>query len=578
MSNIRILPESVATRIAAGEVVERPASVLRELMDNSIDAGADRIDVRMEAGGRRLIRVSDNGSGMDRDDLLLSVERHATSKVRDLDDLFSVSTLGFRGEAIPSIASVSRMEITSRPKDQVSGHRLIIKGGELQSIEETGAPPGTVVSVRDLFFNTPARRKFLRTARTEASHVMDVFSRIALPFSGIHFRLMEGDKVVMNYPDSGDERERLSMLVGREVADRMEEISAEWGGVLIRGYVAPPESSRSRGDRIFVYVNGRSVRDRLVTRAVMEAYGQRLMKGRYPQAMILLDLPPFSVDINVHPAKQEVRFRDAGNLYNALVSSVRSGLGPGATGPGPDRAAGEVLDRVWDRRGDSFQVREQADGGPTVHESAPISWGRGPDLQGALGSGSLRVIGQLGGTYILCQADEGLLLVDQHAAHERIVYESLSRSVSEARLQGQAFLIPRRFELSVREAETVSMRSDVLARLGLEFEPFGGGTVLLRSVPVQLLEVDLDEFLGELLPVLEEKGKDLTRGEGFHDLVAVMACHGAIRAGKSLSHLEMTSLIEELERAGLKTNCPHGRPVYRKIAWAELERMFKRVT
>ncbi|MFP3928667.1 MAG: DNA mismatch repair endonuclease MutL [Desulfobacteraceae bacterium] len=575
MTRIRVLPESVATRIAAGEVVERPASVVRELMDNSIDAGADRIEVTIEGGGRKLIRVSDNGLAMGRDDLLLSVERHATSKVRDMEDIFSVATLGFRGEALPSIASVSRMEITSRPREQVSGHRLIIKGGDLQSIDEVGAPPGTTVSVRDLFFNTPARRKFLRTARTEASHVMEVFSRIALPFNEVHFRLLDGDKAVLSYPDSDDRRERLSMLVGRDVADRMKEISAEWGSIAIRGYAAPPELSRSRGDRILVYVNGRSVRDRLVARAVMEAYGQRLMKGRYPQAILFLELPPSSVDINVHPAKQEVRFREAGTLYNALVSAVQGSLNQETLGRGiryertadPGSGWGEAP-MGWEQTG--IEEAPPQGGGRSL-------WQRDHQDHGGSTRPSLQVIGQLGGTYILCQSDEGLVLVDQHAAHERIVYEELRDRLSGAALEVHAFLIPKRFELSLQEAGLVARHSEALRRLGLELEPFGAGTVLLRSVPTQLMNVDLDRFIEELLPLLKEKGDDLGREEGFHELLTVMACHGAIRAGEPLSEQEMASLLQELQGTGLYTNCPHGRPIFKKFTWGELERMFKRI-
>ena len=326
MSLIRILPESVACQIAAGEVVERPASVARELLDNSLDAGADRIEVRIEAGGQKLIRVSDNGRGMDRDDLLLCVERHATSKVRELEDLFSIGTLGFRGEAIPSVASVSRLEITSRPEESVAGNRIRIEGGRLISVEEIGAPEGTVVAVRDLFFNTPARRKFLRTPKTESYHILETVSRIALPFRGVSFRLLEGERTLLHYPASENEVERLAMLLGRETAQRMETVERAMGPVTVRVNLAPPEMSRSRGDRILVYVNGRNVRDRTLTRAVMEGYGQRLMKGRYPHVVVSLEMDPSLVDINVHPTKQEVRFREGRQVYRAVVTAVDQGL------------------------------------------------------------------------------------------------------------------------------------------------------------------------------------------------------------------------------------------------------------
>jgi DNA mismatch repair protein MutL len=575
MSRIRVLPENVASQIAAGEVVERPASVVRELLDNSLDAAGDRIEVVIEAGGRKLVRVGDNGMGMDRDDLLLSLERHATSKVRALDDLYSIGTLGFRGEAIPSIASVSRLEITSRTEESITAHRLRIDGGRLQSVEETGAPVGTVVAVRDLFFNTPVRRKFLRTAKTETHHVMETVSRIALPYRGVSFRLREGERTLLHYPASEKEVERLAMLLGRETARRMERVERASGPVTVQAHLAPPELSRSRGDRILVYVNGRNVRDRLLTRAIMEGYGQRLMKGRYPQAVIALEMDPSLVDINVHPTKQEVRFHDGRAVYRAVVSAVDEGLygrgGAAVHSAFPKREAdpGPAVSFSGTAEGRRrYQTPETTEDWTFERSGAPAQQGF---------QRTCLVIGQLKNTYILCQAEDGLLLVDQHAAHERVVYDALRKRARDGAAETQPFLIPKQVELSLAEAGVLEEHGAALARLGLEVEPFGGTTCLLRSVPPVLLEVDLDAFLRELLARLKETGGELESDAAMDELLAVMACHGAVRAGKPLSEREMNALLDDLQRTELPSNCPHGRPVSRKITWGELERMFKRV-
>jgi DNA mismatch repair protein MutL len=576
MSRIRVLPENVASQIAAGEVVERPASVVRELLDNSLDAAGDRIEVVIEAGGRKLVRVSDNGMGMDRDDLLLSLERHATSKVRALEDLYSIGTLGFRGEAIPSIASVSRLEITSRTDESITAHRVRIDGGRLLSVEETGAPAGTVVQVRDLFFNTPVRRKFLRTAKTETHHVTETVSRIALPYRGVSFRLREGDRILLHYPASEKEVERLAMLLGRETAQRMELVERASGPLTVRANLAPPEMSRSRADRILVYVNGRNVRDRLLTRAVMEGYGQRLMKGRYPQAVVNLEMDPSLVDINVHPTKQEVRFHDGRTVYRAVVSAVDEGLY--GRGGAVVRSAGPGIGAPSEAPAARTGAAEAGGSYGPPEEALPARVRRvDPPLQQGFASRPSLVIGQLGNTYLLCQAEDGLLLVDQHAAHERVVYDSLRKGVHAGPVPAQSFLIPKRIELSVTEAGLLEEHAGALARLGLEAEPFGGSTCLLRSVPTLLVEADLDAFLKELLARLKETGGEIETDAALDGLLAVMACHGAVRAGKPLSDREMNALLEDLRKTELPTHCPHGRPVSRKITWAELDRMFKRV-
>ncbi len=573
MSTIRILPEKVASQIAAGEVIERPASVLRELLDNSLDAGANRIVIAIEKGGKGLVKVSDNGRAMSRDDLLLCIERHATSKIGTASDLFSVKTLGFRGEAIPSMAAVSRMQITSRPEDQLVAYRLKVAGGKVAGVEETGAPAGTTVEVRDLFFNIPARRKFLRASRTETDHMLDVLVRSALPFPGKAFRLDEGKKTLLNLPASGDLIPRFGILFGRQVAGVMIEAEKAGEDLKIRVYLAPPDYTRSRGDRLFVYVNGRNVRDRLLTKAVIQGYGQRLMKGQYPQAVVFLEVDPAKVDVNVHPTKQEVRFHLSRLVFDTTASTVQKALAGSIHGlAGYDIPQGQswpVRDRVpvhgaaeptW-----TYQEGSRGISFPRGEETAqePVHW-RGP-----------RVIGQLGNTYILCQVEDGLAIIDQHAAHERVVYETLKKGLKTAGIESQRLLVPYSLELSTKETGIITEKGERLSRLGIEIEPFGGNAFLLRSFPALLKHVRWEQFFPELALELEEEKHD--EEDILDRALTVMACHGAIRAGQVLTQQEMTHLLEQLEEMDLPTNCPHGRPVFKRLTYYEMEKMFKRV-
>jgi DNA mismatch repair protein MutL len=570
MGLIRILSEKVASQIAAGEVVERPASVVRELIDNSIDAGAARILIKIENGGRNLIRVADNGTGMDRDDLLLCAERHATSKISELSDLFSVRTLGFRGEAVPSIAAVSRMAITSRTMDQLVGFRLKLQGGKIKEIEETGAPVGTTVEVKDLFFNTPARKKFLRSAPTETDHIVDTLSRIALPFTTLSFRLDDRDKTLLSLPSVDSDVNRLSALFGHEVAGSMIPVEREVEGIGLNGYLSPPEWDRARGDHLFVYVNRRSVRERLLTHAVIEGYGSRLMKGRYPYAVIFIEIDPTLVDVNVHPAKQEVRFHQNRLVHDAVKTVVEESL----------RQKAAALFRVPALASESMgekagRIGDPAGGYAAYPTEATIS--REPEPQVSLMiKESPVVLGQLKETYILCETKDGLLLVDQHAAHERRVFEKLKKSYDSATLECQPFLIPPTVEFSPSESRAILKKIGELSQLGIALEHFGGGTFMVRSVPNILVDVHWESFLREVLPLFEEQGP--VKGDQMVErLLALMACHGAIRAGQRLSKEEMITLVEQLDEVEVPTNCPHGRPVFKRLSFYEIEKMFRRV-
>jgi DNA mismatch repair protein MutL len=573
MGDIKILAENVANQIAAGEVIERPASIVRELLDNSIDAGADRIDVKIEEGGKGLIRLRDNGRGMDKEDMLMALERHATSKITKMSDLLFIKTLGFRGEALPSICAVSRLEITSRPGERITGYRLKAAGGKLRSIDETGAPAGTAVEVKDIYFNTPARRKFLRTEKTETGQIVDMISRIALPFTHIQLRLDGAGKTLLNLPASENELGRLSVLFGRDIAVSLIDTNTEKDGVKIRAYLAPPDFSRSRGDRIYIYVNNRNIRDKLVRRSVMEGYGQRLMSGQYPQMVIFLEIDPSLVDINVHPAKQEVRFHNSRMVYQAVSSSI-------------ERALREQFSPFSDK---GYKGSENIQYNVPVHtkmaepaweylgeERKEVTGDNMDNRQVNLVKGSPRIIGQLKDTYLLFEEEDGLLLVDQHAAHERVVYEKLKKNYSSRDIESQAFLIPMRLEVSLKEKRVLMEKLAQMAAMGFDLEHFGGNTFLLRSVPSLLVNVEWKTFLLELIPLLEEE-KDLMTGKALDRLMTVMACHGAIRAGQKLTNSEISRLWEQLTEMDLPTNCPHGRPIFRKLSYYEIEKMFKRV-
>jgi DNA mismatch repair protein MutL len=570
MGLIRVLSEKVASQIAAGEVVERPASVVRELIDNSIDASATRILVKIENGGRNLIRVADNGAGMDRDDLLLCAERHATSKINELSDLFSVRTLGFRGEAVPSIAAVSRMTITSRTAELLVGFRLRLQGGKIKEIEETGAPVGTTVEVKDLFFNTPARKKFLRSAPTETDHIVDTLSRIALPFTKLSFRLDDRDKTLLSLPSVASDVSRLSALFGHEVAGAMIPMEREVDGLRLNGYLSPPERDRARGDHLFVYVNRRNVRERLLTHAVIEGYGSRLMKGRYPYAVIFIEIDPALVDVNVHPAKQEVRFHQNRLVHDAVKNVVEESLRKQAATL--FRVPAPPIEGEGQRIG---RIAEPIGGYEASPAESTISHKPEPQVPLIIKESPV-VLGQLKETYILCETKEGLLLVDQHAAHERRVYEKLRASYDNATLECQPFLLPPSVEFSPSESRMILKKMGQLSQLGISLEHFGGGTFIVRSVPNLLVGVYWESFLRELLPLMEEQ--EAVKGDQVVDkLLALMACHGAIRAGQRLSKEEMVSLVEQLDEVEVPTNCPHGRPVFKRLSFYEIEKMFRRV-
>ncbi len=573
MNTIRILPEKVASQIAAGEVIERPASVVRELIDNSIDAKADRITIKIEKGGKDLIKVRDNGIGMSRDDLLLCLERHATSKIRTASDLMQIKSFGFRGEAIPSMASVSRMQMTSLPQKELLGNRVKISGGKLLTIEEVGAPPGTIVEIRDLFFNIPARRKFLKTKATEMNHIMDSVLRAAMPFPDISFRLEEGEKEILRLPASQDPLLRLSLLMGREAGQSILSKEDEQSDLHIAIHAAPGDFARNRADRLFVYVNGRNIKDRFITKAIMAGYGQRLMKGRYPQALVFIDIDPSQIDVNVHPAKQEIKFQDGQKVFSAIATAVDKTLAPASHTAGHSRI------------NENHVVPQTNPSAPIISEHSepyeqrltptPFPFPEKPPLSLTNAEGP-RIIGQLGNMYILCQLEDGLLIVDQHAAHERIVYETLKKSLLSSRIEIQNLLIPHEMEFSLKEKGTLLEKGDLLAHFGIELDHFGGNAFLLRAVPALLKNVNWQMLISEFISNLEE-GNQTNNADITDKAVTLMACHGAIRAGQRLTFTEMSNLLHQLKEMDLPTNCPHGRPIFKQFTFYEMSKMFKRI-
>jgi DNA mismatch repair protein MutL len=574
MNTIRILPEKVASQIAAGEVIERPASVVRELIDNSIDAKADRISVKVERGGKGLIKVTDNGMGMGKDDLLLCLERHATSKIRTASDLVKITSFGFRGEAIPSMAAVSRMQITSLPQKELLGNRVRISGGKLLAIEEVGAPPGTIVEIKDLFFNIPARRKFLKTPRTEMSHMVDTVLRAAMPFPNISFRLEEGNKGILHLPASPNPRLRLSHLMGRTTGQSILSGESQQEGPHIAIHVAPADFARKRADRLFVYVNGRNIRDRLVTKAIIEGYGQRLMKGRYPQALVFITIDPAQIDVNVHPTKQEIKFQNGRQVFRAIAAVVHKTLAP----------AGRIFSDT-SQPYKNQNAQETTPPAPAIFERAetygpPLKQKPRPTPKEATVHLTEipmpQIIGQLGNMYILCQMEDGLLIVDQHAAHERIVYETLKGSLLSTKIEIQNLLIPNEMEFSLKEKGVLLEKGHLLADFGIELDHFGGNTFLLRAVPALLKNVNWQTLISEFIAKLEESGAP----DGAHimdEAVKIMACHGAIRAGQHLTLTEMSNLMRQLNNMDLPTNCPHGRPIFQNFTYFEMNKMFKRI-
>lgn len=569
---IRVLPAEVVAAIAAGEVVERPASVVKELIENAIDAGATRIRVTVEQGGQKRIEVADDGCGISAGEACLAFSRHATSKLASLDDLFAVRTLGFRGEALASIGSVARVELVSRTREAEAGVRIRAEGGSVQKPETVGTPPGTVVVVRDLFFNVPARQKFLKSERTEERRIEALVTRYALAYPSIHFVLTTDGREAFRSSASGSVRETLAEIYGLDLARDMIELPAQdTGSIQVRGFVSPPSVHRSSRRELTFFVNGRWVQDTSLGAAVVQAYQGLLMVGRYPLALVLLRLPPAEVDVNVHPAKAEVRFRDPERVFAVVQRVVRATL----LGQAPPPVQVEWAE-AWQRRGGAgWGINPDWVVAPELRRELPMTGTTVRPEPGTGGVPLLRAVGQVGAAYLVAEGPDGLYLIDQHAAHERILFEKLLAQRAAGKVEAQSLLEPTTVHLSLRQAEVLEQRLEALHRLGFVLEPFGGGSFRLRSVPVLLSDLAPEAALRAVVEDFEEDEAPL--GEEEEQRLAARVCkRAAVKSGQVLSLAEQTRLLRDLEACQSPRTCPHGRPTMIHLSVEALERQFGR--
>lgn len=603
---IRQLPDTLINQIAAGEVVERPASVVKELVENALDAGARRVEIDLEEGGIRLIRIRDDGGGIAPEELPLAVMRHATSKIASLDDLEAVATLGFRGEALPSIGSVARLTITTRHASEPHGWTLTVDAGDKSEPKPAALPQGTRVEVHDLFYATPARLKFLKTDRTEAEAVREVVRRLAMSRPDVAFTLAGEDRMPVTWaaalPGGPGQLARLSDILGAEFRANAVDVQGAIHGAMVEGFAALPTLSRANALGQYLFVNGRPVRDKLLLGVVRAAYADYLPRDRHPQVALFVTLDPREVDVNVHPAKTEVRFRDPGLIRSLLINALKTALArdgqrtattggsatiaafrPAVTPPrgnpvggydwrqSPARPLGDVVPL----RGGLAEAAQAVfdTGGPVADIRAEQMVAPAPDLM-AKPLGAARA--QLHDTYIVAQTQDGLVIVDQHAAHERLVYERMKTSLADHGVARQMLLIPEIVELDEADVERLIARADELARFGLAVEPFGPGAIAVHETPSMLGEVDARALVRDLAEHMAEWDEALPLERRLLHVAATMACHGSVRAGRRLKPEEMNALLREMEAVPNSGQCNHGRPTYVELKLTDIERLFGR--
>ncbi len=616
MGQIRLLSETVASQVAAGEVVERPASVVKELIENSIDAGARKIDVMIRRGGISLVRVIDDGCGMDRDDALLSLERHATSKIRTATDLQAVSTLGFRGEALPSIASVSRFRLTTREAHAVAGTEIIVNGGKLDVVRDGGEAPGTQVEVRSLFYNLPARRKFLRSENTESRNIEHQIHLQAIGHPQIGFSLLRDDRVLFQLPAAATLSDRIRDLFGVELLQRLVAVMSTGSSkIRISGFIGQAGLSRQSRTQQLVFVNGRAIESSLITAAIREGYHTALMKGQYPVTFFFLEIDPASVDVNVHPAKREVRFRDPTGVREAIVQCIQQILEAGRaawqekfrapvsvptvagkTAPDlrlrPEEFAPEEshreLPHLGPAVGTTASVSSAASGMEIVGQprklsGLPVSRADSASealaLQRQAGTAAqqqFQIIGVLSKLYVLMENADGLVLVDQHAAHERILFEELRRRMEEQGVPTQKLLLPQTFDVPPRDADWIERNLSILQRMGIGIESFGPGTFKIDSLPSFLDVSDPAQFIRKVIDDLKSASNTASAMRLGEEMIAKSVCRHAVKANDPLRYPEVEKLIRDLLDCDLPYCCPHGRPTMIQISLAELEKKFGR--
>jgi len=593
---INVLDTSIANKIAAGEVIERPASVVKELVENAIDAGAQHIEVEVEAGGKRLIQLRDDGCGMSQRDVVVAFQRHATSKLHCLEDLFRVTTLGFRGEALPSIASGSQVQVTTREPGQAIGTRLTLEGGEVTDLAEVGCPPGTTFVVRNLFFNTPARLKFLRTDATELGHISALLARFTLSHSHLSFVLTHNGQELLRHLADSDPRSALISVYGKDAAQQMLPVESRHPSLTITGFISKPSLTRANRNQQNFFVNRRQVRNRSLTHAVAEAYRGLMSNGRFPLVVLTLELDPEVVDVNVHPTKSEVRFTRENEIHALVYRAVRDTLAAAqlvpslaVTAPPPTGGASASSSRgglpLSVERATGFQpssastdlfhrvFTEKAGLQPSTDSTTPGA----PLPDRPRTSLSLRPLGQIRNTYILCESEDGLLIVNQHRAHERVLMQQEIECRKKEKLESQALTVPVTLNLSHREATCLGENLELLRQLGFDLEPFGRDAFLLRKVPLVLTGQDYEEALRDLLDeLLSATGASpLARRE--EAVKAMLSCRAAIKAGDALTPAEIDRLLTDLQQTDNPYVCPHGQPIIVGISHHELDRKFERV-
>lgn len=583
---IRQLSTRLSNQIAAGEVIERPASVLKELLENSIDAGSDRIEIEIEAGGARLVRIRDNGSGIHADDLALALSRHATSKIAEMEDLEGVATLGFRGEALASIASVSRLTLTSNQQENTEGYRVSASGEEMETeVVPAPHPRGTSVEVRDLFFNTPARRKFLRTEKTEFQRIEDIVRKISLSHPYIHISLGHNGRQVRSYTASHnqqDELRRVASVFGAGFAENALYVDEVAGDLRLYGWIGLPTWSRSQADQQFFFVNGRMIRDKLVTHAVRQAYQDVLYHGRNPVYALFLVLDPVQVDVNVHPTKHEVRFRESRQIHNFIFRSIHRAIAevkPEASESAPVAPAENTLTAPPRQSAMGFgppspsRVSDQVSRYGELISAAPQSLPESDDEEiPPLGY----ALAQLHGIYILSQNANGLVVVDMHAAHERITYERLKSATDSEGMKSQPLLVPLSMAVSEKEAELAEDSIDELELLGFEIQRASTESIMVRAIPSILGRTDAEQLVRDVLSDLVEYGSTSRIREHRDEILSTMACHGSVRANRRLTIPEMNALLRDMEETERSGQCNHGRPTWAEMSISDLDGLFLR--
>jgi len=567
---IRVLDEHVANKIAAGEVVERPASVVKELVENALDAHATRVEVFLEKGGTRLVRVVDDGWGMERPDLARAFLPHATSKLGDVDDLESIATLGFRGEALAAIGAVSQARLVSRPRDAEAGHVVENRGGSLTEVRRAGAPKGTDAAIRNLFFNTPARARFLRTERTELGHVVDLLRRFALAFPEIAFRLVHDSSELLRTAADQNRLERLGSLFGAELARQLVPVRAAWDGGTLEAYLAPPSVSRPNARELHFFVNGRFVRDKILHRVVRDAYRDALHGGRYPVVFLFLQVDPAQVDVNVHPTKSEVRWRAPGFLHRAVAPALGRALRTADHAAGPRDHREGVRDAMADfmRRAGEGEVHEPE--GRPLQAALASAWPGARDREAPFS------VFQVHDSYLVCEVEDGIAIVDQHALHERVQYDRILRKLTAGGVEAQRLLVPEEVELSDADLGLLEEHAGLLRRCGLAWSPFSERSVALEAIPAVIPREQAAALLRDLVELLRARGRDVDPRTLFHEVADTMACKAAVRFGDRLSREEAAALLAEsgaLDRAFV---CPHGRPTVLRLTFGELEKRFDR--